>query len=642
MFSDFITDYSKQEKVADNLEIFAKDIDKKIDALNNIIKENKTDDLEETLRELESKKDIHPYPQIEIYETECLDLDSLDIASIKRQKDMIFDCGFASVGETLNDIISSKKNVKIIEELKKIEYCIEQKREHIAEAIKEGFAEENNDILNHLSLDITEKQKMTISKDNIWLIGTKIYGYHQPDFSEEFYLEKKKKIEEVENRFKHLEDEIKHLTEGDIVLKTMSALLRYKKELVDYKNESLKKKTSAYCPVCGSITFGGVDDSDILKDAEEYIKKNDDNINIKTDERARIQRQLEEQYRELIERAKKALQAEIRNTKEKLEKLNTLEQETKEFFDKVKKLNELWDQKPDAKDYLLTDFISNCRTEYSSSILLPEEIQKKNKEIENLLLLLKYKRIDGEDEQAILLKIKQNIEAAPDKRSPFSSELLAAKIHALDSRLNNEDYEQKSKKYQEAKAAKKKAENEINELYMLKRRAEERKKDIRDLISQLKNQEYNNVGPNLFKFYKKLSRINTIENVSLIQEKADKKDVLSLTDESGKNIVNILSNGQISVFMLSYFFANILTRGKSEKFKVYFIDDLTSCMDDVNMLAFLDLMKYQLLEQEGTMDQIFFATCDERICELLRYKLTGCRVAYQEITEKDFAESYWN
>lgn len=41
-----------------------------------------------------------------------------------------------------------------------------------------------------------------------------------------------------------------------------------------------------------------------------------------------------------------------------------------------------------------------------------------------------------------------------------------------------------------------------------------------------------------------------------------------------------------------YFFAGINARNTREKMKVYFIDDLTACMDDVNMLAFMDLLKY--------------------------------------------------
>ncbi len=59
-------------------------------------------------------------------------------------------------------------------------------------------------------------------------------------------------------------------------------------------------------------------------------------------------------------------------------------------------------------------------------------------------------------------------------------------------------------------------------------------------------------------------------------------------------------------------------------------------MDDVNMLAFFDLMKYQLLARVGVVDQMFFASCDDRICKLLRYKLNGCGMDFCELREKDF------
>lgn len=51
-------------------------------------------------------------------------------------------------------------------------------------------------------------------------------------------------------------------------------------------------------------------------------------------------------------------------------------------------------------------------------------------------------------------------------------------------------------------------------------------------------------------------------------------------------------------------FAGINVRNDREKMKVYFIDDLTACMDDVNMLAFMDLLKYQM-SSKATMEQLF-------------------------------------
>ena len=69
--------------------------------------------------------------------------------------------------------------------------------------------------------------------------------------------------------------------------------------------------------------------------------------------------------------------------------------------------------------------------------------------------------------------------------------------------------------------------------------------------------------------------------------------------------------------------------------KIYFIDDLTACMDDVNMLAFMDLLKYQMWSK-STMDQLFFITCDDRISKLLEYKLSGRGIKLCKLVEEDF------
>lgn len=198
--------------------------------------------------------------------------------------------------------------------------------------------------------------------------------------------------------------------------------------------------------------------------------------------------------------------------------------------------------------------------------------------------------------------------------------------------MRNKKYLDLQKELETSKKDNKNITKKQEELDTLYNKAKKRADDIRRLVGSLKTEEYNIVGPNLYKFYRKLSRINTIEGIQLKQE----EEMLSIVDESDKNVVNILSNGQLSVFMLAYFFAGIVSRNRQELCKIYFIDDLTACMDDVNMLAFLDLMKYLLLAKDGTMDQIFFATCDERICKLLRYKLRGCGVDFCEITERNF------
>ncbi|MBQ2450568.1 MAG: hypothetical protein II273_03215 [Lachnospiraceae bacterium] len=86
----------------------------------------------------------------------------------------------------------------------------------------------------------------------------------------------------------------------------------------------------------------------------------------------------------------------------------------------------------------------------------------------------------------------------------------------------------------------------------------------------------------------------------------DGKKVALLNDKNS-SLLNIFSDGQLSVFMLSYFLGNIFRLKDVEKMPIYFIDDITSCMDDINMLAFIDLLKYQLLDSGSAMKQIFFA-----------------------------------
>lgn len=55
---------------------------------------------------------------------------------------------------------------------------------------------------------------------------------------------------------------------------------------------------------------------------------------------------------------------------------------------------------------------------------------------------------------------------------------------------------------------------------------------------------------------------------------------------------------------------------------------------NVNMLAFMDSLKYQM-SSKATMEQLFFITCDDRISKLLKYKLSGRGIELRELLETD-------
>lgn len=104
------------------------------------------------------------------------------------------------------------------------------------------------------------------------------------------------------------------------------------------------------------------------------------------------------------------------------------------------------------------------------------------------------------------------------------------------------------------------------------------------------------------------------------------------------SLLNMFSDGQLSVFMLSYFLGNIFRMSGIEKIPVYFVDDITACMDDINMLAFFDFIKYQLSRKNSVMKQLFFVTCDKRIEGLMKYKMESCKISYKEIGIRDFRD----
>lgn len=185
--------------------------------------------------------------------------------------------------------------------------------------------------------------------------------------------------------------------------------------------------------------------------------------------------------------------------------------------------------------------------------------------------------------QQTLAKVKNLITESYDV-SDFSYDLFVSKLNAIDSILANQTLSDLNQKLEEENKKNQKLDTEIEKLQKLKNIASQRAKDIRTVVEDLSKDEYEKVGPALSKFYNKLIRLNSGDGINIVQE----NEGISLVDDKGKNIVNVLSNGQISVFMLAHFFAGINVR-------------------------------------------------DDRISKLLKYKLSGRGIELCELSETDFA-----
>lgn len=632
LFSEFITDYSRENSIADNLDLFAEDVLRyKQDLERKRIAAETIDAMQKAIKQYGDTPVIQSYPETRMYTEEAVLLSSLDENMLRNQLDILYKCGYKQAENLLKGILNDNSIRSIEKNLNELANILKTQKEKIGQAIAQELHVGPQNILK-LEQRIKRHKEINLTKDNVWGNTDIIIAFKSDDFTEEKCSESKSKIQQLERELNRIKSEIETLSKGNEILDSLSSLVSKEQGLRKYRTEKQQKSENVKCPVCGSERFGQIEQAKILSEAKEYINQHGLLLAEKKKNKDHLENQIDSNYELLLRTCNQILANEIQKDERKKENLVKLQEETAYFFSVEKRLEQIDSQKYTLKQLMMPEYVESVRNELKKNFLGEKEISQKREAYKKILELLGYETTGDESETALVQKIHELANGAPDVVA-FSHPLLVRKIVSINSILNNKRYWDLMHKINEANAQNSSLTNQQKELDDLFDRAKQRAGLIRDLVNCLKSEEYSKVGPILYKFYKKLSRINTIEGIQLKQE----SDLLSIVDESNKNVVNILSNGQLSVFMLAYFFAGIVSRNSQERCKIYFIDDLTACMDDVNMLAFLDLMKYQLLAGDGGIDQIFFASCDERICKLLRYKLNGCDIEFCELKEKEFA-----
>lgn len=631
LFSDFITDYSRENIVAENLALFADDaLRYQLDLDEKKISDERISALRDEIAGYGDTPEIQVYPKIKIFAEEHTSITDLNAEQLKKQLDMLYRCGYGWAGKFLGEIIADEEARTIKTYLANLAFILSAKGEQVKKAIKQGLHKGTQKITD-IEKKIHQLKAIELSKDNIWDNSGQLIALGNASFTETKCNEIKESIRNLENSMKDIEKEIKVLSDGNEIIDSLTTFISQEHALKDYRREKLQNNQIVQCPVCGSERFGQIEEEQILSNARGYIDQHGQLVADKKKDRDKLKSQIKSSYDSLIEVCDRVLNDEIKKEEKKKAELEKLKEETEQFFLTQRKLEHMDSHKYNIEQLIVPEYIVSIEKEVEKNFLDEVKIVQKRKDYKKMLELLGHELEDGESEKTIYQKVHELAKDAPET-TDFVYSLFVQKINSINSILRNKKYLDLRKELEESNKKNKEIEKEQKELAALKAKAERRADDIRGLVERLKAEEYNTVGPNLYKFYKKLSRINTIQGIQIRQE----GELMSIVDESDKNIVNILSNGQLSVFMLAYFFAGIVSRNRQELCKIYFIDDLTACMDDVNMLAFLDLMKYQLSAQDGTMDQIFFASCDERICKLLCYKLHGCNVDFCTITEEDF------
>ena len=626
LFGEFITNYDETKQIAENLDVFAEDVDRYIDdkAKQKISPEVIKTHEEQLAKVREDAKQIR-YPEAIFYADEKMEIANLNKEELIAQKEELKNCGYQMVNERLSKLIENEalKNQQSI--IKELDSYWKTKEKSIRCAVKNGFWE-NTDKISTLEMKLKKLKNLSLTKDTILqdgesVIALKIEGFMQSDFDRD-----KKAIEEKENLIKELCGEIELLTKNNKILGLLSSLYAHKQVMIEYRDAAINENSTVRCPVCGSESFATMDAELILKEADDYIKQNGEAVKAKEIKKTSLQTEVDVLYQKIINCIKIIVEKETNTLQTEISNLKALKDEMQPYFDAVKKLQKT--EKEINVEELTAEKIGELLTIVDNKILEESKEQNIRDSYQQILTVLGYE-FKNETIEQTYAKVK-NLITKFFKVSNFSYDVLVSKLNAIDSVLANQTLSDLNQILEEEKKNQK-LDVEIEKLEKLKGIASQRAKDIRDIVEKLSKDEYEKVGPTIGKFYNKLARFNSSDGINIVQQ----NDGISLVDNKNKNIVNILSNGQISVFMLAYFFAGINARNDREKMKIYFIDDLTACMDDVNMLAFMDLLKYQM-SSKATMEQLFFVTCDDRISKLLKYKLSGCGIELCELLETDF------
>ena len=627
-FSEFITNYDGQKQIAENLDLFAEDVDRYIeDKTKQKVSQEVIENHEKQLTKAREDAKHVSYPLTIFYPGEKTEIAVLNKEELIAQKIEVENCGYQVAKEGIYKLVENEdlKNQQSV--VKKIASYWETKEEYIRRAVKAEFFK-NTDAITILETKLRKLKDLSLSRNTIFqdgesVIALEIGGFTQSDFDVD-----KKEIKQREKKVKDLSDEIELLSNNNKMLKLLSSLSAKKQVVIEYRNAAFKKNGVIRCPVCGSESFSTMEEDLILKEADEYIRQNGETVKEKEVDKNLLQTEIEKLYQKVIDRTKTVVEKETETLESKICDLKTLRDEIQPYFDEVKKLQKI--QKAINVEELTAEDVGNLLAAVEKGLLEEPKEQEIKESYQQILTVLGYE-FQNETVQQTFAKVK-NLITKSYEVSDFSYDLLVSKLNAIDSILANQTLSDLNQRLKEENEKNQELDAEIEKLQKLKDIASQRAKDIRAVVEKLSKDEYEKVGPALSKFYNKLIRLNSSDGIKIVQE----NEGISLLDDKDKNIVNVLSNGQISVFVLAHFFAGINARNDREKMKVFFIDDLTACMDDVNMLAFMDLLKYQM-SSKATMEQLFFITCDDRISKLLKYKLSGRGIELCELSETDFA-----
>ena len=201
--------------------------------------------------------------------------------------------------------------------------------------------------------------------------------------------------------------------------------------------------------------------------------------------------------------------------------------------------------------------------------------------------------------------------------------------------LKKENFEQKRQYLQEQfyksfdsiKDEIKKLETQKNSLEELQRQLKEYENAVKRAIELYKKQVIDEIEIPFFVYSSRL--LQSYQGGQGVLMKNDGGSIRFTSPGKEHDILYTMSSGQLSAVLLSFSLAlNKIYSGNG--IKTVLIDDPVQCMDDINMISFVELLR-----REFCGSQIILSTHEEDFSNFIRYKFKKYGLGTQAITLKD-------
>lgn len=621
IFSTLYSDKHKINNIIKNLDESKKYLNNKKIALNSEIDDIKEKiEYSKTLKENYSKNIIDTiYPKDNIYAGEIIlddeNINKVNLDDIRNQIKILSNIRNIELLTEISNIVNiTRENIKF-EKQKELLNILKIKDNIFKRLINSNFI--------HIKDEITELENIKKYVNNIKSYENIVSKVEYKDKIISMVGDNNiSNIMNVRSNIEDLNKELSLYSEENPTVKVLRYIVDHTKELKEYQSSHID------CPICGNKdTFK---DAEVGNIAKKILGENDiERQNIKS----KIRDLKDKEYNEII----KFKESVAKYVDEKILNLNN-DLKEKRYIDDIKNL--LKDLNMNYNDNLILTLEEQINKNSIKKI-------KSEREIISYIYSKDYSFLSDltdklNSENYINLSLDNKIKILSTIISRISinifeiNEYSKTDINQLDNRIalcNSYINKLKNNKLlEDINLLNKKKLSKIEDLNLIEKKIT----TVTSMISKVKKiktedekKQTELIQKPLDSIYRKITRNTNIKKIALTKAKADGSSELDIVDFNNKktSFANILSAGQLSTLAISIFLAKA-SLNYENNIKLYLMDEPIQTMDDLNILSFIDLMKYQVVKNSNHsfIDQVIFSTCDDNLSRLFTYKFESFNI----------------